>query len=88
MPKAWKENLYQGDKHFNDLTFSGHHIIKKYQIHSLSKCNSKKSYSLQISLNDSKTTSQIYFEFFFQNKEIKWKCIYLMPRRVTIDTNL
>ena len=36
-PKAWKENLYKGDTNFHDLTFSGHHIIKKYQIYSLSK---------------------------------------------------
>ena len=32
--------------------------------------------------------SQIYFEKHFQNKEIEWKCIYLMPDRVVIDTNL
>ena len=78
----------KGDKHFYDLTFSGHHIIKKYQIYSLSKCNSKELYSLQVSLNNTKTTSQIYFEKLFLNKEIEWKCIYLMPRRVTVDTNL
>ena len=89
IPKAWKENLYKGDKNFHDLTFSGHHIIKKYQIYSLSKHNSKELYSLQqVSLNDTKTKSQIYFEKLFPNKEIEWKCIYLMPRRVTIDTNL
>ena len=41
IPKVWKENLYKGDEIFHDLTFSGHQIIKKYQIHSLSKCNSK-----------------------------------------------
>ena len=41
IPKASKENLYKGDKSFHDLTFSGHHIIKKYQIYSLSMCNSK-----------------------------------------------
>ena len=45
-------------------------------------------YSLRVSLDDSKTTSQIYFEKSFRNKEIEWKCIYLMPRCVTIDTNL
>ena len=32
--------------------------------------------------------SQIYFEKLFQDKEIEWKCIAPMPRRVTIDTNL
>ena len=71
IPKAWRENLYKGDKHFHDLTFSGHHIIKKYQIHSLSKCNSNELYSLQSSLNDTKTKSQIYFEKLFQNNEIE-----------------
>ena len=88
IPKAWKESLYKGDKNFHDLTFSGHHIIKKYQIYSLSKCSSKELYSLQVSLNETKAKSQIYFEKCFPNKEIKWKCIYLVPRSVTIDTNL
>ena len=30
----------------------------------------------------------MYFEKLFPNKEIEWKCVYLMPRRVTTDTNL
>ena len=61
IPKAWRENLYKGENlykifnNFHDLTFSGHHIIKKYQIFSLSKCNSKGLYSLQVSLNETKT---------------------------------
>ena len=94
IPKAWRENLYKGENlykifnNFHDLTFSGHHIIKKYQIFSLSKCNSKGLYSLQVSLNETKTKSPKSFEKPFPNKEIEWKCIYLMPPRVTIDTNL
>ena len=32
--------------------------------------------------------SQIYFEKLFKNKEIYWKCLYLMPCCVTVDTNL
>ena len=46
-PKAWKEHLYKGDTNFHDLTFGGHRNIKKHQIYSLSKCNSKELYSLQ-----------------------------------------
>ena len=69
IPKAWKVNLHKGDKNFHELTFSGHHIIKKYQIYSLSKCNSKELHSLQISLNETKTKSQKYFEKPFPNKE-------------------
>ena len=87
IPKAWKEHFYKGDKDFHDLTFSRHHIIKKYQIYSLSKCNSKTLYSLQASQNETKTKSQIHFEKLFPNKEIEWKCIHLMPHGVTNDTN-
>ena len=65
IPKAWKENFYKGDEDFHDLTFSGYHIIKKYQIYSLSKCKSNELYSLQVSLNESKTASQTYFEKYF-----------------------
>ena len=68
IPKAWKENLYKEDKNYHDLTFSGQHLIKKYQIYSLSKCNSKELYFLQVSLNETKTKSQIYFEKIFQLK--------------------
>ena len=30
IPKVWKDYIYKGAENFNDLTFSGHHIIKKY----------------------------------------------------------
>ena len=65
IPNAWKENLCKGNKNY-DLTFSGHHI-KRFQIYSLSTGNSKELYS-QVSLNDSKTTSQMYFKKLFQSK--------------------
>ena len=71
IPKSWKENLYKGDKKIHDLTFTRHHIIKMYQIYSLTKCNSKELYSPQASLNDSKTKSQIYFEKLVQNNKKK-----------------
>ena len=35
-----------------------------------------------------KLSRKYIFEKRFPNKGIKWKCIYLMPCRVTIDTNL
>ena len=59
-----------------------------YQIYSLSKCNSKELHSLQVSLNETKSKSQMCFKKLCPNKEIEWKCIYLMSCCVTIDTNL
>ena len=64
--KAWKENLYKGDETFHDLTFSGHHIIKKYHIYSLSKGNSKELYSQQVCL---KHLSNIFRNFFSKEQD-------------------
>ena len=70
------------------LSVYNHNLIKKNQIYSLDKCNSKELECLQISLNNSKTRSQLYFEDLFQIKDIDWKHVYLLPRRFTVDTNL
>ena len=65
-----------------------HQLIKRNQIYSLEKCNSKELYCLQISLNNSKTKSQLYFEDLFQNKDIDLKNVSFLPSRVTMNPNL
>ena len=87
IPKSWKEELRRSNRS-NALSMYDHQLIKKNQIYALHKCNSKELYCLQISLNNSKTRSQLYFEDLFQIKDIDWKHVYLLPRRVTVDTNL
>ena len=62
--------------------------LKRNQIYYLDNCSNKELYCLQISLNNSKTRSQLCFEDFFQIKDIDWKHVNLLPRRVTVDTNL
>ena len=88
IPKSWKEELRRSNHISDALSLYDHHLIKKNQIYSLDKCNSKELYCLQISLNNSKTRSQLYFENLFQIKDIDWKHVYLLPRRVTVDANL
>ena len=88
IPKSWKEELCRSNHILDAFSVYDHHLIKKNQIYSLDKCNSKELYCLQISLNNSKTRSQLYFEDLFQIKDIDWKHVYLLPRRVTVDTNL
>ena len=88
IPKSWKEELCRSNHILDAFSVYDHHLIKKNQIYSLDKCNSKELYCLQISLNNSKTRSQLYFEDLFQIKDIDWKHVYLLPRRVTMDTNL
>ena len=54
----------------------------------LNKLNSATLYEIFIEVNKIKPTSQTYFENLFSNFNLDWKSIYLLPRRVTLDTNL
>ena len=84
--KSWKKEFHRHNRIPDALSVYDHRLIKKSQIHSLDQCSSKELYCLQISLNNSKTRSQLYFEDLFQIKDIDWKHVYLLPRRVTVDT--
>ena len=78
IPKSWKEELRRSNRISDALSVFDHHLIKSNQIYSLNKCNNKELYCLQISLNNSKTRSQLYFEDLFHNKDINWKHVYLL----------
>ena len=54
----------------------------------MNKLNTATLYKIPIDANKIKPTSQIYFENLFPNFNPDWKSIYLLPRRVTLDTNL
>ena len=52
----------------------------------LEKLSSKKLYSFLISAIDH--TSQKYFDNLFPNIELPWKEIYLIVRKVTVNSHL
>ena len=72
----------------SDVIINEHHLIKKHQIYCLEKLNSRELYNLQLILNVEKPTAHTYFEKKFQNPDLEWKDIYILPRCVTINTNL
>ena len=74
----------------NNLLIKEHHLIKKHQIYCLEKVNSRELYNMQIILKVKKPTAQTYFEKNFWNPVLEWKdiYIYILPRRVTVNTNL
>ena len=86
--KSWKEELRRNNCIPDALSVYYNHFIKENQIYSLDKCNNKELYCLQISLHNSNTRWQLYFEDLFQIKDIDWKHVYLLPHWVTVDTNL
>ena len=51
IPKSWSEELCKSNRISDALSVYDHHLIKRNEIYSLDKCNSKELYCLQISLN-------------------------------------
>ena len=62
-------------------------MIKQHQIFPLNKLNSTTLYEILIDASKIKPASQTYFENLFPNFNPDWKSIYLLPRRMILDTN-
>ena len=88
IPSSWKLTLLNDNGNFQNLEFLSHHLIEKNQILVLEKLISKELYSLSIFLKTEIPASQKYFIRLFPNLQYGWKDIYLLPRKVTIDTKL
>ena len=86
IPKQWKERIASFDGNFESLLIKDHNLIKKHQVYSITRLDSKELYKLQIILRCKKPTSQSYFENYFKTDDFDWKKIYVIPRIVTIDT--
>ena len=87
LPISWKEILCNYNESINNLVIQDLNLIKKCQILSLNKLNNATLYEIIIDANNVKPTSQTCFENLFSNFKPGWKSIYLLPRRVTLDTN-
>ena len=88
IPKSWKDAFIVNPEIIKNLIFEGHHLIINHQIYCLNKLNSKEIYNILIESTDSKPSAQIYYKFFFQNSNLDWKTIYMLPRIVTKDSKL
>ena len=83
--KSWKDTLVTNLENIKYIVFQDHHLIKNHQLYCLNKLNSKEIYSILIKSGDSKRSSQLYYENVFQNSNLDWKTIYVLPRIVTKD---
>ena len=87
-PSSWKLTLLNDNGNCQNLEYLSHHLIKNNQILALEKLIPKELYSLSIFLKTETPTSQKYFIRPFPNLQCDWKGIYLLTRKVTIDTKL
>ena len=63
-----------------------HHLVKKNNLISLDKLHCRELYNILVYISPHKPTSQIYFENLFWEQDLNWKEIYLLPRKVLLDS--
>ena len=88
IPRPWKLAVLNDKANCKNIIYLNHHLIKNSQILAMEKLIPKELYSLSIVLKNELPTSQKYFCNIFPNLQVEWKKIYLLPRKVSNDTNL
>ena len=84
IPRPWKLAAFNDKGNCKNIIYFNHHLIKNNQILAIPR----ELYALSIVLKDKLPTSQKYFCNIFPNLQVEWKKIYLLPRKVSNDTNL
>ena len=54
----------------------------------LDKLHCREIYNILVYTSPHKPTSQVYFENLFDEQELNWKKIYILPRKVSLDCNV
>ena len=88
IPKLWLEALNKGLGLSVNLAIYDHNLIKNCQLYTLDKLVSKELYNISLCSMYEKPTSQSYYEKLLETTNLNWKEIYILPRKVSIDTNL
>ena len=88
IPISWKNKIKNFNNSTDFLLCTDHHITRKSRMLCLEKLISKELYVLMISNDNLLPSSQNYFNNMFTNCNLLWEQIYLLPRKVTIDSFL
>ena len=86
--KPWIEQIFIDSGNSISLAIQDHHLIKKHQILSLNKLDSKELYIIQRLVNFLGPILQAYFENVFAGHVFEWSKIYILPRIVTTDSRI
>ena len=88
IPSNWKNKLRLSDTNSQNLILLDHHLVKSNSLFSIEKLESGELYWIINSSRNNRPTSQIYFEKKFDSKELEWRVIYTLLRKVTTNTYL
>ena len=75
-------------ENIKNLVNQGHRLISNHQIYCLNRLISKEIYSILIKSGDSKPSSHLHYKNIFQNSNLDWKTICVLPRITTKDSRL
>ena len=83
----WKTIIKHNSSSAN-LLLLNHHSIKKNNLISLYKLHCRELYNMLVYISPHKSTSQVYFKNLFRKQELKWKEIYILPRKVSLNCKI
>ena len=86
-PNQWKSIIKTIIVYLN-IVYLDHHLVKNNRIVALEKLPLKEIFSLLISQNMSRSTSQQYCKTLFPHLNLDWKLIYFLLRILTKNTSL
>lgn len=83
-PYPWSKIKYKviqiNQLNTSNLLIFGHRLIKQNRVMTIDQLTKKETYLCLLSKIKVKPTSQVYFEKFFLNDNIKWDEVYILPR--------
>ena len=80
IPERWKFLIKKTHESTTNLIIHDHHVIKGSRILTLDKLASTEIYSILFSKLQSKPSSNFYFENLFNDNDIDWATIFMLPR--------
>ena len=86
IPERWKFIIKENYKNASNLIIHDHHLINGSRVIILDKLSSTKIHYILISKVQNKHSSNIYFENLFNDYNIDWTAIYMLPHLVTYNT--
>ena len=78
--QRWKTIIKENHGNTANLIIQDHHLVKGSTVITLDKLTSTEIYSILISRAQNKPSSNIYSENLYNDYNIEWTAIYMLPR--------
>ena len=86
IPQRWKIIIKEKYENATNLIIHYHHLVKGSRVITLDKLTSTEIYSRLISRAENQSFSNIHFENLYNDYNIDWAAIYMLPGLITYNT--